>query len=99
MTDPDNEWDDLEAGWDATGALVGPTSDEVKARKALVGPKPDEASSLAALRALEQAGREAPGTEDAPTSGGKTTARPEEFEGHALDAIETGDGNYLEPPD
>ncbi|MFE8603426.1 hypothetical protein [Archangium violaceum] len=98
MTDPDNEWDDLEAGWDATGALVGPTAEEVKARKALMGPTPDEASSLAALRAMEQAD-EARGTEDAPTTGGKANARPEEYEGRALDAINDGDGNYLEPPD
>ncbi|WNG61963.1 hypothetical protein KYC5002_01070 [Archangium violaceum] len=98
MTDPDNEWDDLEAGWDATGALVGPTSGEVKARKALMGPTPDEASSLAALRAMEQAD-EARGTEDSPTAGGKAHARPEEYEGRALDAINDGDGNYLEPPD
>ncbi|OJT19087.1 hypothetical protein BO221_36880 [Archangium sp. Cb G35] len=98
MTDPDNEWDDLEAGWDATGALVGPTSEEVKARRALTGPTPDEASSLAVLRAMEQAG-EARGTEDAPTAGGKAHASPEECEGRALDAINDGDGNYLEPPD
>ncbi|WP_375768857.1 hypothetical protein NR798_45470 [Archangium gephyra] len=99
MTDPDNEWDDLEAGWDATGALVGPSPDEVNARKALRGPKPDEASSLAVLRAQQQAGGEARGTEDAPTAGGKASARPEECEGRALDAITDGDGHYLEPPD
>jgi hypothetical protein len=98
MTDPDNEWDDLEAGWDATGALVGPTPDEANARKALTGPTPDEASSLAALR-QQAAGGEARGTEDAPTEGGKATARPDECEGRALDAINDGDGNYLEPPD
>ncbi|KFA87510.1 hypothetical protein [Archangium violaceum] len=98
MTDPDNEWDDLEAGWDATGALVGLTSEQVKARKALMGPTPDEASSLAVLRARERAG-EARGTEDAPTTGGEAHVRPEECEGRALDAINDGDGNYLEPPD
>lgn len=97
MTDPDNEWDDLEAGWDATGALVGPAPAEVNARKALMGPTPDEASSLELLR--RQAGGEARGTEDAPTEGGKATARAGEFAGHAMDAIDDGDGHYLEPPD
>ena len=98
MTDPDNEWDDLEAGWDATGALVGPTPDEVNARKALRGPNPDEAGSIEVLR-RQQASGEARGTEDAPTVGGKANARPEECEGRALDAINDGNGNYLEPPD
>jgi hypothetical protein len=97
MTDPDNEWDDLEAGWDATGALVGPTPDEVNARKALVGPTRDEASSLEVLR--RQAAGEARGTEDVSTAGGKATTRAEECEGRALDAITDNDGNYLEPPD
>lgn len=97
MTDPDNEWDDLEAGWDATGALVGPTPDEVTARKVLLGPTPDEASSLAVLRS--QAGGEARGTEDAPSVRERARTRAEECEGRALDAITDGDGNYLEPPD
>ncbi|MFY0527625.1 hypothetical protein ACN28I_32265 [Archangium gephyra] len=98
MTDPDNEWDDLEAGWDATGALVGPTPDEANARKALTGPTPDEASSLEALRQREAAGGEARGTEDAPTEGGKANAREEEVAGRAQDTIED-QGRYLEPPD
>jgi hypothetical protein len=97
MTDPDNEWDDLEAGWDATGALAGPAAGEASSRKALMGPTPDEASSLEALR--KQADSEARGTEDAPTRGGKATARAEDCEGRALDTIMDSDGNYLEPPD
>jgi hypothetical protein len=63
----------------------------------ITGPTPDEASSLAVL-AREAAGK-ARGTEDAPTAGGKATARAEECEGRALDTINDGDGNYLEPPD
>ncbi|MCY1082924.1 hypothetical protein [Archangium lansingense] len=96
MTDPDNEWDDLEAGWDATGALVGSTR-ETSARKALIGPTPDEASSLEVLRS--QAGGEARGTEAAPTWGDLARAREKECAGHALDTITDVDGHYLEPPD
>lgn len=97
MTDPDNEWDDLEAGWDATGALVGPTPDEVNTRKAMMRPTRDEASSLEVLR--RQAAGQARGTEDAPTVRERANAREKECEGHALDAITDVDGHYLEPPD